>query len=236
MTEGRSKRAIEAEARRERIIEAAMRHFAEHGYRGGRVEDIAAEVGVAKGTVFLDFGSKEGLFLAAYQRAVSRLPAWLDAPDRGRGGGVLGHARLVARAHRASSSPTTGCRTGSPMIGRYDTGMGLRRPIDRFMRSEDPYGTLEFVEFGVRRGEIRDDVDVEMIASMLDWVAERFQDALAPRPTSIPGLIHRAPERRGMRIKEFLEVLRGGIAARPRPGASPPGVRPSGDGSALDGP
>ena len=38
------------------------------------------------------------------------------------------------------------------MIGRYDTGLGLRRPIDRLMRSEDPYGTLEFVEFGVRRG------------------------------------------------------------------------------------
>ena len=64
------------------------------------------------------------------------------------------------------------------MIGRYDTGLGLRRPIDRFMRSEDPYGTLEFVEFGVRRGEVRSDVDAEMLASMLDWLAERFQDAL----------------------------------------------------------
>jgi hypothetical protein len=27
-----------------------------------------------------------------------------------------------------------------------------------------------------------------------------------------PGLIHRRPERRPMRIKEFVEVLRGGIA------------------------
>ena len=50
------------------------------------------------------------------------------------------------------------------MIGRYDTGLGLRRPIDRFMRSEDPYGTLEFVEFGVGRGEVRADVDAEMLA------------------------------------------------------------------------
>ena len=81
------------------------------------------------------------------------------------------------------------------MIGRYDTGLGLRRPIDRFMRSEDPYGTLEFVEFGVRRGEIRDDVDAEMLASMLDWLAERFQDALVSEDLD-PGLIHRPPERR----------------------------------------
>ena len=76
------------------------------------------------------------------------------------------------------------------MIGRYDTGLGLRRPIDRFMRSEDPYGTLEFVEFGVRRGEVRNDVDVEMLASMLDWLAERFQDALVSEDLD-PGLIHR---------------------------------------------
>ena len=73
------------------------------------------------------------------------------------------------------------------MIGRYDTELGLRGPIDRFMRSEDPYGTLEFVEFGVRHGEIRDDVDPEMIASMLDWAAQRFQDALVSEDLD-PGL------------------------------------------------
>ena len=99
------------------------------------------------------------------------------------------------------------------LIGRYDTGLGLRRPIDRFMRSEDPYGTLEFVEFGVGRGEVRSDVDVEMLASMMDWLAERFQDALVSEDLD-PGLIHRTPERRSMRIREFVEVLRGGIEDR----------------------
>ena len=72
------------------------------------------------------------------------------------------------------------------MIGRYDTGLGLRRPIDRFMRSEDPYGTLEFVEFGVRRGELRDDVDVEMIASMLDWARRALPGRPGLRASSIP--------------------------------------------------
>jgi hypothetical protein len=100
------------------------------------------------------------------------------------------------------------------LIARYDTGLDIRRPVDRFMRSEDPYGTLEFVEFGVRRDEIRDDVDAEMIASTLDWMAERFQDALVSEDLD-PGLIHRRPERRPMRIKEFVELLRGGLAPQP---------------------
>jgi AcrR family transcriptional regulator len=213
VSRGKTKRGAEAAERRGRILDVAMRHFAEHGYRGARVEDIAAEVGVAKGTVFLDFASKEGLFLAAFQRAVSKLPAWLDAPaDIVDQGFWTTLDFWLERTEEFVNDDWVPHRVA--MIGRYDTGLGLRRPIDRFMRSEDPYGTLEFVEDGVRRGGIRSDVDPEMIASMLDWAAERFQDALVSEELD-PGLIHRRPERRGMRIKEFLEILRGGIESRP---------------------
>ena len=206
----------ESTGRRDRIVDAAMRAFAEHGYRGARVEDIASDVGVAKGTVFLHFRNKEGLFMAAYREAVSQLPAWLDAPDDVVSEGfwvVLDY--WLRRTEEFLTEQWVANRVA--MIGRYDAGLGLRRPIDRLMRSEDPYGTLEFVEFGVRRGEIRDDVDVEMIASMLDWVAERFQDALGSEELD-PGLVHRQPfqpERRDMRIREFLELLRTGIAGSP---------------------
>lgn len=190
-----------------------MQHFADHGFRGTRVEDIAQDVGVAKGTVFLDFGSKEGLFLAAYQQAVQMLPAWLEAPEDVVEQGFWATLDWwLQRTEESVNSDPVPNRIA--VIGRYDTGLGLRRPIDRFMRSEDPYGTLEFVEYGVRRGEVRDDVDAEMLASTLDWLAERFQDALVSEELD-PGLIHRQPERRGMRIKEFVEILREGIAAHP---------------------
>ncbi len=192
-----------------------MRHFAERGYRGARIEDIANDVGIAKGTVFLDFGSKEGLFLTAYRRAASMLPAWLDAPgdivDRGFWATLDWWLERTEEIAAADPVPNK-----IALIGRYDAGLGLRRPIDRFMRSEDPYGTLEFVEFGVKRGEVREDIDPEMTASMLDWLAEKFQDALISEDLD-PGLIHRRPERRGMRIKEFVEILREGIASRDQP-------------------
>lgn len=192
-----------------------MRNFAEHGYRGTRVEDIAAEVGIAKGTVFLHFGTKQALFLAAYETAVGQLPAWLDAPSGAVAQGFWGVLDYwVRRTEELAAEQWIANRVA--MIGRNDTDLGLRRPIDRLMRSEDPYGTLEFVEFGVRRGEIRADVDVEMIASVLDWMAERFQDALGSEELD-PGLVHRrpfVPERREVRIREFIELLRDGIAAR----------------------
>jgi AcrR family transcriptional regulator len=202
-----------SETRRDRILEVAMRQFADRGYRGTRVEDVATEVGVAKGTVFLDFGSKETLFLEAFKRAVSLLPAWLDAPaDVVEQGFWAVLDWWLQRAEELVASDPVPNRVA--LIARTDTNLDIRRPVDRFMRSEDPYGTLEFVEFGVRRGELRDDVDAEMIASTLDWMAERFQDALVSEDLD-PGLIHRRPERRPMRIKEFVEVLRGGIAPQP---------------------
>ncbi|MEX0755937.1 MAG: TetR/AcrR family transcriptional regulator [Actinomycetota bacterium] len=208
---GTSPRVAAAE-RRERIVETAMRQFAEHGYRDTHVDAIAAEVGVAKGTVFVGFGSKEGLFLAAYQRAVSLLPAWLDAPQDVLDAGFWSTLEWwFDRTEEYTLEDPVPNRVA--MLGRYDTGFGLRRPINRFMRSEDPYGTLEFIEFGIGRGEIRGDVDVETVASMLDWVAERFQDALVAEELD-PGLIHRKPyrpERREARIREVTELLRTGI-------------------------
>jgi AcrR family transcriptional regulator len=202
-----------SETRRDRILDAAMRHFADRGYRGTRVEDVAAEVGVAKGTVFLDFGSKETLFLEAFKRAVSLLPAWLEAPaDIVEQGFWAVLDWWLQRAEELVASDPVPNRVA--LIARTDTSLDIRRPVDRFMRSEDPYGTLEFVEFGVKRGELRDDIDAEMIASTLDWMAERFQDALVSEDLD-PGLIHRRPERRPMRIKEFVEVLRNGIAPQP---------------------
>ena len=54
-----------------------MEQFATYGYEGARAETIAAAAGVSKGALFGYFGSKAGLFLAAYQaatRTFSRVP------------------------------------------------------------------------------------------------------------------------------------------------------------------
>src|ERR1700756_764184 len=78
-----------SEAKRARIIEVAMRHFAEQGYHAARVGDIAAQLGIAKGSVFQHFGSKDGLFFEVYKKAVRTFPAYLDAPADIQAGGFF---------------------------------------------------------------------------------------------------------------------------------------------------
>src|SRR5579863_9252347 len=211
-------------AKRSRIIEAAMQHFAEHGYHAARVGDIASGLGIAKGSVFQHFGSKDGLFFEVYKRAVRSFPKYLDAPPEIRAAGFFAvlHYWLTRTEHlvREDWIPY---RIG--LLGNYGTDLNLRREINRFLITEDPYGTVAFVRFGLERGELRRDVDVEMIVSIVDWTFERFQDALLTAELD-PGLFRRQgelPEKREARVLQFLSVLRRAVGntadgtARPRP-------------------
>jgi len=102
-------------------------------------------------------------------------------------------------------------------MGTYGTDLALRTEINRYMVSEDPYGTLEFVEFGIGTGDLRADLDVEMAASMLDWMAGGFQDALVSKDLD-PSLLHRhrnPEQQRALRIEQFVDLLRRSLGAAP---------------------
>jgi len=201
-------------AKRERIVECAMRHFAQDGYEGAHVADIATELGIAKGSVFQHFGSKAELFLAAYKHAVTSLPAWLDAPADVLEEGLFATIDYwLQRTEHLIAEDWVPYRVS--LIGTYGTDLALKRDIGRYLLSEDPYGTLEFIEFGIARGEVRADVEVEMLASMLDWLADSLQNALVTEELD-PGLFHRwreQPDRQQERIEQFTTLLRSAIGA-----------------------
>jgi AcrR family transcriptional regulator len=67
------RRETPPEARRPAILEAARQVFARHGYAGTTVDHIAEEAGIAKGTVYLYFRSKEEIYLAAVVENVQQL-------------------------------------------------------------------------------------------------------------------------------------------------------------------
>ncbi|WP_374655109.1 TetR/AcrR family transcriptional regulator [Phenylobacterium sp.] len=68
------RRRLSPEARRREIVEAAERLINAHGARV-RVEDVAREAGVAKGTFFLYFPSWDDLLEAIRQRLVAEFDA-----------------------------------------------------------------------------------------------------------------------------------------------------------------
>ncbi|MGW0806025.1 TetR family transcriptional regulator [Nonomuraea sp. NPDC002799] len=72
---------VTAAETRERLLRAAAEVFAERGYDGTRVADIAAAAGVSNGALYAHFGSKAELLVTALRAHGRRMLATLFAAD-----------------------------------------------------------------------------------------------------------------------------------------------------------
>jgi len=59
--------------REQQLLDVAEEQFAEHGYTGASIEEIARLAGVTRPIVYDHFGDKEGVYLACLRRARSEL-------------------------------------------------------------------------------------------------------------------------------------------------------------------
>jgi AcrR family transcriptional regulator len=94
---GRVPRAV----RERQLVELAEELFAERGYSGTSMEELARRAGVTKPVVYELFGSKDGLFRACVDRAVRRM------------------ADSIAAAVRAESEPEARLRAGGMEFLRF---------------------------------------------------------------------------------------------------------------------
>src|SRR5207253_8576444 len=86
--------------KRETILRAAIDVFADHGYFNAQVADVARAAGVAAGTVYLYFKSKDDLLVSIFERSMR------DGLEASRGAVADLHdpserLRRLARAHLA---------------------------------------------------------------------------------------------------------------------------------------
>ena len=74
-----ARRTRRPEARPDEILDAALIVFAEAGFAGARVEDIAARAGLSKGAVYLYFDSKLAMLKALVRRLADRIVGAAEA-------------------------------------------------------------------------------------------------------------------------------------------------------------
>ena len=69
----KTRKDVIKEFRTAELLEAARRVFAKKGFHAATVEDIAAAAGVAKGTVYLYYRSKQDVYWGALEHGVTEL-------------------------------------------------------------------------------------------------------------------------------------------------------------------
>lgn len=92
----------DASATRERILSASMELFAEQGYAGTSIRDIAARLGMTKASLYYHFSAKEEILDALMQPL---LEAFDDLLDQAGDGSAIPPSDFVARLVRLMVGP-----------------------------------------------------------------------------------------------------------------------------------
>ena len=202
------------ETKKARILDAAVEEFSRHGFRQASVNRMVESIGIAKGSLFQYFGSKEGLFTVIFNYAVELVRQSLrqvkkqtcdeDFFERIKES-LLAGIRFIERHPRVY-------RIYLKMIFQED--FPLRAEFLQQVHLFSAEYLRPVVEAGIERGDLRADTDIEMTLFMLDALMDRFLQAYCVPFLDAGASIYQAPagelERK---VDEFIKLLRYGMGA-----------------------
>ena len=164
------KRQVEVEEARERVIEAARTLFAESGFFGASLEDVAKRAGVARATVYYQFESKFGLLDATIASTLARASS--DALRRTREHADA--AKAVAMYPRAVAE------FWASEYAFFHNIIGFAAVNPELAKVEEPYNARrkELISWLVKRledqGKLRGGVSPKQAVDTL-WLLTSFQ-------------------------------------------------------------
>ncbi|HKS09518.1 MAG TPA: TetR/AcrR family transcriptional regulator [Pyrinomonadaceae bacterium] len=182
-------------AKREAILRAAITVFAHNGYFNSKVADIAREAGVADGTVYLYFKSKEEILHSIFDRSVDealasarkQIELITDPRDRLRQIALLHLERLGADRDLA-------------VVFQVEL-----RGSTKFMEEFSAAGFAEYLalirttfEEGQRSGVFRSDLNANVVAKIVfgaldematNWILSKRRYKLAPMADQVVDIL-----------------------------------------------
>ncbi len=152
---GKTKREVVTEFRMAELVAAARKVFSERGFHNATMEEIAQLAGVAKGTIYLYYPSKQAAYWAAMEQ------------------GILGMLEATRRTMEAAASAEAKIRTFIECKINYceqnrdffkiyysEFGHSLSQPLRLRKQFRELYAqqaqiVKEVIEEGIRKQEIR---------------------------------------------------------------------------------
>lgn len=163
----------------QKILSSAFKLFAERGFEGVSIRDIAADAGLTNPALYRHFPSKDALGLALYRKAYDAVLGAVEsrvAPSMGGLEKLEAYIEACVDLHRAKPSPLLYLdelqNTFWPKIrGEYG-----ERTLSAFI--------MQCIRDGQAEGDIRTDLDVSMLSTvpvgLLSQWAVMARHGLAP--------------------------------------------------------
>lgn len=147
--------------KRQRILDAALKVFAERGFYTAKVSEVAREAGVADGTIYLYFENKDDLLISLFEDRMDFLIRRLTDDLEATGGTVAQrvrrlihmHLRIVAESPELAEFITVELRQSQKFVKEYTNP-----------RFQEYLKVLrDLIEAGQADGTIRADLDPRTI-------------------------------------------------------------------------
>jgi TetR/AcrR family transcriptional regulator len=204
-------RPRDAQATRTRLLEEATRAFAEKGFDGARIDDVADRAAVNKRMIYAYFGDKDGLYRAVLDAHLARALD-LAKPDervaadpRAQAAGIIRRYFEFLAAHRdfvrllSWEALSKERRARAILLDRIAAGL---EPLHDVIRR------------GVREGAFRRDLEPRHVVASVNalFIGYFLQESLleALGKTNL-----RAPAARAAALERFVRLVLDGIGAQP---------------------
>lgn len=193
---------MERETRRAQLLTTARQVFAERGYHATRVDDIVSAAHVARGTFYLYFVDKRGIFEQIVDDCFERITAVIEPID------VTDRSRSTAEQLRGNLRRVLGLFTEEPSMARllFSDAVGLDPDFDRKLLAFYD-GLSALIQRALRSGQVAGLVrpgDVPLRAFCLLGVVKEYLYQVGLRRADFD------PERA---VEIVLELLSQGILA-----------------------
>jgi AcrR family transcriptional regulator len=206
-------------AKREHILEAAIRVFARRGYHGARVSDIAAEADIAYGLVYHYFKNKEEILRTIFEE---RWNAFLHVVDQiaERPGPAVDKlhalAGLILYANRRRPDWVKVLVFEIQRSSRFSEPEQIRA-VGRLFQS-----VARVVRAGQETGELRADIDAQLVCLAFIGALETMITSQVLGHTRLPESPEASDDRS---VAAVVELFLGGLRACGAPGPPAGGPR-----------
>lgn len=194
-------------SRRRRILDVAKRLFTERGFRGTTLDAVADEAGCAKGALYLEFADKESLLREVADETFAAIRARFTAEVVSLESPLARLRETLRFAFREYAAEPL-----FPRLLREDPelqALGVGQRADQMAAAKAQHEMLlSWVDEGITRGEIRPDVDRDVVPAMLGVLRHAPQHLAYGRAVGLPA---------GERVLDALvDLFAAGLAA-PKP-------------------
>lgn len=201
--------------RRESILQAATQVFTTRGYRGTKMSEVAAVLGLSEPVIFQNFGSKPALYAAVLERAAGQIHAQMHAAilHHRSAADVLAHVLDPSPRHGSQGPVSIGVLFSEAVTLIGDPELGT--PADRAVHAVVGH-LADLVRRAQADGELRSELNPQAAAWLLLSV-------LATRPlrAAVSSDRGRLERRVGSLVLEAI----GGSAPKRRSSGNAAGVR-----------